>query len=278
MILLAAALGALVLYVDLSGDKFRGRVERERAMILEDRTAAPTFSLVKNKLAELPQPVRKYLLYALGGRNEPVASVRIKQSGSFRLSEKDPWTPVTANQLQTIGMPAFVWHARIQPHPYVWTESRDILHQGVGRTEHRLYAAFPFPLKRFTGRAADVSALVRYLTEAPWLPAALLPSEHLAWKAIDSRTARATLNFNGYQVSADFTFNSEGEIIEVTTRDRTWNRAGISEAHPWTARYGRYERHGGIKVPMEMETEWSINGKGFPYAKLKVDTILFEGI
>jgi hypothetical protein len=278
MILLAATLGVLVLYVDLSGGKFRDRIDRERAMILENRTATSMFYDLKNNLAGLPQPVRKYLQYALGGRNEPVRAVRIKQSGSFRLSEKDSWTPVTANQLLTLGKPAFVWHARLQPHPYVWTESRDILHEGIGKTEHRLYSAFPFPLKRFIGKAADVSALVRYLTEAPWLPAALLPSDHLSWKAIDDRTARATLIYNGYRVSADFTFNSESEITQVTTRDRTWNRSGASEAHPWTARYQRYERHGGIKVPMEMETEWSINGKSFPYARLQVDTIAFEGI
>jgi hypothetical protein len=152
-----------------------------------------------------------------------------------------------------------------------------MLHEGIGKTEHRLYSAFPFPLKRFTGKEADVSALVRYLTEAPWLPAALVPNEHISWKAIDSRTARATLNYNGYQVNADFTFNSEGEITEVTTRDRTWNRSGVSETHPWTARYRRYELHDGIKVPMEMETEWNINGKSFPYARLQVETIAFVG-
>ncbi len=278
MILIAAALGALVLYVDLSGGKFRDRIERERASILKACTAAPAISASQKGLADLPAPVRKYLQFALGGRSKSVSSVRIKQSGSFRLSEKDSWTPVTANQLLALGKPAFVWHARLQPHPYVWTESRDILHEGVAKTEHRLYSAFPFPLKRFIGKAADVSALVRYLTEAPWLPAALLPSDHLSWKAIDDRTARATLIYNGYRVSADFTFNSESEITQVTTRDRTWNRSGASEAHPWIARYQRYELHSGIKVPMEMETEWSINGKSFPYARLQVDTIAFEGM
>jgi len=277
LILIAAALSALVLYVDLSSGKFRDRIERERDTIFAFRAAGKTVSASLNTLSGLPQPVQKYLQLALGGRTDTVTAVRIKQSGSFRLNEKDPWTPVTADQLLTAGKPAFVWHARLQPHPYVWTESRDILHQGVGRTEHRLFAAFPFPLTRFTGKAADVSALVRYLTEAPWLPAALLPGEYLAWKAIDSRTARATLSYKAYQVSADFTFNDDGEIIQVTTRDRAWNRSGVSEAHPWMARYRRYEQHGGIKVPMEMETEWNINGKSFPYAKLQVETITFVG-
>jgi hypothetical protein len=278
MILIAAALGALVLYVDLSGSKFRDRIERERASILKACTAAPATSAWQKGLADLPAPVRKYLQFALGGRSESVASVRIKQSGSFRLSEKDAWTPVTADQLLSLGNPAFVWHARLQPHPYVWTESRDMLHEGTGRTEHRLYSAFPFPLSRFTGKAADVSALVRYLTEAPWLPAALLPGKHLSWTAIDARTARAVLTFNGYQVSADFTFSKEGEIVQVTTGDRALYRSGVAKIHPWSARYQRYELHGGIRVPMEMETEWNINGRNFPYARLQVDAIEFKNI
>jgi len=278
MILIAAALSALVLYVNLSGDKFRERIERERAGVRADRIAAPALSDTQKDLAGLPQPVRRYLQYALGERREGVASVRIKQSGSFRLSEKDSWTHVTADQLLIFGKPAFVWHARLQPHPYIWTEGRDLLHDGTGRTEHRLYSAFPFPVQRIAGKTADVSALVRYLTEAPWLPAALLPGKHLSWTAIDARTARAVLTFNGYQVSAEFTFNREGEIVQVTTGDRALYRSGVAKVHPWSVRYQRYELHGGIRVPMEMESEWTIDGRSFPYAKLHVDAITFESI
>lgn len=278
IILLAAVLGAVVLYVDLTAGKFRDRIDRERDVVLGSRIAGPSLAANAQKISGLPEPVKKYLHYALGGRKDPVASVRIKQSGSFRMNEKDAWTPVAADHLLALGQPSFVWQARIQPHPYVWTEGRDLLHEGTGRTEHRLYSAFPFPVQRYSGKAVDVSALVRYLSEAPWLPAALLPGKHLTWKAVNAETARAVLTFNGYQVSADFTFNKEGEIVRVTTGDRSLFRSGSTEAHRWSASYKRYEQHGGIRIPMEMDAEWNINGKSFPYAKLRVESIVFENI
>ena len=275
LILLAAVLGALVLYVDLSGSKFRERIELNRKALRDGGAAEGTGRTGPFDASTLPKPVRKYLQYALGGHRSPYAVARIRQSGSFRVNETDNWVPVAAEQYLLISKPSFVWQGRMQPHAYLWTESQDALLNGSAFTEHRLYSAFLF--QHYAGKASDLSGLARYLTEAPWLPTALLPSKHLSWFPIDATTARAVLTFNGCQVSADFFFNKAGEIVRVATADRSLFRSGAPQKHPWSANYRRYEQHKGIKVPMEMESEWNFEGRSFSYAKLHVESITFEG-
>jgi hypothetical protein len=276
MIFLAAVLGALVLYVDLSGSKFRERIELNRKLVRDAISAAGKELSFLRDAARLPEPVRRYLQYALGNTRPNHSIARIRQSGAFRVNETDNWVPVSAEQYLLIEKPSFVWHARMQPHPYLWTESQDILHEGRAVTEHRLYSAFLF--QHYAGRASDLSGLVRYLTEAPWAPSILFPSQHLSWESVDDRTARAVLTFNGYQVSAIFTFSDAGEIVSITTNDRFRHRKGEPEATPWTARYRRYEQHNGIRVPMEVDAEWILSGKSFPYSKLRVEEISFDSI
>jgi hypothetical protein len=274
MILLAAVVGAMVLYVDLSGSKFRGRIELNRKSVRD--AVASAQQPERFDVERLPRPVRRYLQYALGGNRPDHTIARIRQSGVFRVNDTDNWVPIRAEQYLSIGMPSFVWHARMQPHPYLWTESQDSLLEGRAVTEHRLYAAFLF--QHVVGKASDLSALARYLTEAPWAPSVLFPSRHLSWEALDEHTARAVLKFNGYQVSATFTISDAGEIVSITTNDRFRHGKGGPEATPWSAHYRRYEQHKGIKVPMEVEAEWNLNGKSFSYAKLQVDEISFGKI
>jgi hypothetical protein len=276
MILLAAVLGALVLYVDLSGSNFRERVEFNRKKIRDKITSTGQQHAESLSAVRLPEPVRKYLQYVLGNSRPPQYTARIRQSGVFRVNETDTWIPFTADHYLHLKKPSFVWHGRMQPHPYVWTESQDTLLEGNAETEHRLYSAFLF--QHYTGKTCDLSALVRYLTEAPWAPTAFYPSRHLEWKSVNERTARAILTFKGYQVSAEFTFNDVGEIVSATTNDRFFIRKGASEAVLWTAHYRRYEQHGGIRIPMEVNAEWSLRGKSVPYARMKVEEIIFDDI
>jgi len=51
---------------------------------------------------------------------------------------------------------------------------------------------------------------VRFLSESPWYPTALLPGKNLHWKGLDSNSARAVLSDSGYSVSAVFTFGAGG--------------------------------------------------------------------
>jgi hypothetical protein len=103
---------------------------------------------------------------------------------------------------------------------------------------------------------------VRYLAELVWLPTALLPSERLSWSEIDASHARATLDDGPVSVSPDFEFAPSGEIVAVRTPGRPRaSGKGRYDLLPWGGRYRRYDERGGMRVPLEAEAYWVVEGR-----------------
>ena len=83
----------------------------------------------------------------------------------------------------------------------------------------RLFSAITLLEKR--GPEVDQANLSRYLAESCYVPTALLPGQHVSWRAIDSDRAEATLWHAGSKAVAEFHFNEEGQITKMTATDRT---------------------------------------------------------
>ena len=262
-----------VLYVYVSGNKFHDRVNEEVRKVLHSGEGG-TRKFVVRDMKSLPDPVRRYFRYALKDGKSIMDTVRIAMNGAFKMKETDQWIPFEANQYVSTKEPSYVWHATLRPLPYLWTEARDKYYQGRGTSENRLLSAMPISYD--AGREADLSALARFLTEAPWFPTALLPSENLEWKPVDSRSAKAVLRYNGYTVSVIFTMNEHGEIVKAMTSDRFRMIKGNRQQTPWSAHYRNYEEVQGMMVPREMETEWNLKDRSFVYAKSSVTGITYD--
>ena len=262
-----------VLYVYVSGNKFHDRVNGEiRHVLRSGDSGLRTFLM--GDVKSLPSPVRRYFQYALKDGQPIVGSVRIAMNGAFKMKEADQWIPFEANQYLSTKEPSYVWHATLRPLPYLWTEARDKFYQGRGSSENRLLSAMPISYD--AGREADLSALARFLTEAPWFPTALLPSENLEWKPVDARSAKAVLRYNGYTVSAIFTMDERGAIVKAVTNDRFRKVKGNREPTPWTAHYRNYQEVHGMMIPRDMETEWNFIDRSFAYAKSSVTGFTYD--
>lgn len=262
-----------ILYVYVSGNKFHDRVGEEVRRVLRTGGSERGKFLVQN-VKSLPDPVRKYFRFALRDGQPLVSRVRITMNGVFKMKEADQWIPFEAKQYLAAPEPSSLWLAKLRPLPYLWTEARDLFYQGRGTSENRLLSAMPISFD--AGREADLSAMARYLTEAPWFPTALLPSENLEWKPVDSRSAKAVLRYNGYTVSAIFTMNERGEIVKAVTNDRFRTVRGNREQTTWTAQYRDYQEVHGMMIPREMETEWSLQGRSFVYAKSSITDVTYN--
>jgi hypothetical protein len=268
MLIIAGLVVAGILFIDVSGDKFKEKVKREVRQITEDTDSAPAQKFTYNQLNGLPEPVQRYFKHVLKDGQEYIRIVRLKQTGEFRAKESDRWVPLEAEQYSATISPSFVWHARLKPTPYTWIESRDVYHKGSGFMEGKLLSAFP--LMSDSGREMELSSLARFLSEAPWYPTALLPGNNLEWKGIDSHSAKAVINDAGYSVSAVFTFDDNGEITKVTTEDRYRSVNGMKERIAWTAYYKNYQEMNGIKIPTEVEAGWNLQKGNVPYVRLRV--------
>lgn len=273
MIIIAGLIITAVLFVYVSGNKFHDRVEQEARQISRiDSTRVRTYTAAD--LKQLPAPVQRYFRYALKEGQKHVSRVSISLKGTFKMKESDQWIPFEAKQYSETRKPAYVWHATLRPLPYLWTEARDLLYQGRGSSVNRLYSAVE--LSYDFGREADLSALARYISEAPWYPTALLPSEYVSWQAVGSGSAKAVFRYNGYIVSVIFTVNELGEIIKAETGDRYRKVRGQREQIPWAAHYMKYQEIGGMKIPLEVETAWVFKDRSFVYARSSVGDVSYN--
>jgi Family of unknown function (DUF6920) len=246
----------------------------ERMEVLASAPAAGT--LTEDEFDGLPASVARYFRLALKNNQPIVAATSITQAGQFRTGEgEDAWSPFTATQRFASSPPGFVWDARIRMMPGATVRVRDMYVGGQGATYAAVLALFPVADAHGTPEIAS-GALQRYLGEAIWFPTALLPSQGVRWTAIDDSTARAELTDGPTTVALDFTFAPSGEITRVYAPARMREEKGRFIPTPWDVRPSRYEERNGMRIPMEADVAWYLDGKRKSYWRGRVLDVRYE--
>jgi Family of unknown function (DUF6544) len=227
-------------------------------------------------LTELPEPVARYFRHVLGEGQPLIGTAELTQEGEFRIgTDEKSWRPFRATHHAVSKPPGFMWDARILMMPFLPAYVRDTYVGGAGSMQGEILAVFRLIDVRDRPEL-DSGALLRYLAEAVWYPTALLPSQGVAWEAIDENTARATLGDSGTTVSLEFTINARGEITNSFSSGRFREVDGNYVATPWAGRYGVYEENQGIRIPTEAEVEWCLPEGALPYWRGRIVAARYE--
>ena len=274
LLILGTVIVIIILFVTISKILFDKKVIKEVGMLTEEGSKVQSKIFSFNDLEGLPEPVQRYFKYALKDGQEHIKFVRLKQVGEFRMKENQPWMPIKAEQYFTTEDPAFIWWVKLAMAPFIWIEGRDMYYQGKGSMLIKLLSTIT--VADAAGSEMDISSLIRFLSEAPWFPTALLPSDYIEWKEIDSNSARAVIKDNGYTASGIFTFNEKGEITKFISNDRYMEVDGKYFKEQWGGYYRNYQEIEGMKIPIEGEVEWNLSDKDLQYAKLKITDIQYN--
>lgn len=272
VVVIAAAIG-----VGLWGARRWERATRAALDRLHTSPAATDTSRYHaHELDGLPAPVQRYFRRVLRDGQRRVARVRWEQSGRFLVREAPPaWTTFEASEEFRVNPPAFVWLARMPMGPGLTAHVRDEYQRGEGRMRVELARVVPMVDSHGTPEMAS-GALVRHLAEAVWFPTALLPAAGVTWSAVDDSTSRATLTDAGVTVSMDFVFGERGEVVRATTPGRARTDARGSRVLPWGGRYWNWIEQNGMRVPIEAEVAWIVDGEWRPYWTGRLEHATFE--
>jgi hypothetical protein len=221
--------------------------------------------LTEAAIAKMPEPVQRWLDYAqVIGRQRPLI-VRLKQEGLFRQAAGQDWMPFEAEEYYTTDPPGFLWSATMKKGPLLSVTGRDRYYEGKGSIDFRLLSLIP--VARAEGAKIDQGALLRYLNETMWFPAAAV-SPWITWEGIDAHSARATMSFQGLTASAVFSFDDEGRLITMVAQ-----RYMGSELETWCTPISEYGEFNGVRVPVAGEGVWKLRDGDFTYIKLRVTEI-----
>lgn len=238
--------------------------------------AAPAGGANPGDLASLPLPVQRYLRRAVPRNPRRVTAARIRHEGEFNLAEAgERWVPFTSTQYVVLQRPGFDWDARLRLAPGLAVWVRDGYGGGEGVTEARLLALWPLASLRGGG---DIAAgqRMRFLAEAPWYPALLLPGGGVRWSAAGERRAVATLADAAPEVSLLFTFGEDDFVLAVEAQARPRMTGTGLAPTPWQGRFWRYAERDGFWIPLEGEVSWILPGGPHPYCRGRIVSIRYE--
>ena len=117
---------------------------------------------------------------------------------------------------------------------------------------------------------------MRFFAEAAWYPTALLPSQGVQWESVDDASARATLKDGQTTLTMLFRFAENGLIESVRAEARGRIVAGAVIPTPWEGRWSNYERHDGMRIPIEGEVMWMLPEGPKPYWRGRITRLRYE--
>jgi hypothetical protein len=121
---------------------FRKRVARDVTTLLSTTMSSVGPQQLAARRDSLPEPVRRYLRFAIEDGALATRTVRLEHGGTFRPKPEQRWLPIHGVEYFTAATPGFVWSASISPAPLAWIDARDRLHDRRGNMLVKLESLF----------------------------------------------------------------------------------------------------------------------------------------
>jgi hypothetical protein len=250
--------------------KFERRISDEITALVDSAPGRKPHLVTEADLEGLPEPVQRWLRWAqVIGKPFPSA-VHLRQEGRFRQGVSNDWMPFTAEEYFTVDPPGFLWSTEMRPFPLVSILGRDRYLDGEGSIEMRLLGFVP--VAQGNGPAIDHGALLRYLNETMWFPAAAL-SRSITWEAIEANAARATIRDGGMTAVATFLFDDQGRPLDMTAERFDLARG---KRETWSTPLRAYGEFDGVRVPVDGVGVWHYEDGDFPYIELRVTALEYR--
>jgi hypothetical protein len=249
------------------------RHDRDVWRSLAERASRSATRFDERMVADLPEPARRFFLYAIAPGTPLRCCAEIEMAG-----ELDLGTKASPNYREM--------HARqilAAPDGFVWRVSLGSLSGSDGAAANGSWTRFWFlgllPVVR-AGRDPDHhrSAMGRMAAEAVfWTPAALLPGPCIRWEALDADTARLVMRIGGHEHVIDLTVTADGQPTRIVLQ--RWSNANPDKAYRLQSFGGDlsdFRTIDGYRVPMHVEGGNLIGAEAyFPFYKAEIRRIRY---
>jgi hypothetical protein len=277
IVVVIAFIGVLFAALALYGErKWNAATEALYVQVDSARAVSSVPRFDVKELEGLPPVAARYFRGALTEGAPLVSAVSMSHTGTFNLSESaENWLPFRSTQRVTTNPPAFVWDGRVQMFPWVNVHVHDAYVNREGLLHPAILGVFSLTELRGRGEIAQ-GEFMRYFAETAWYPTALLPSQGVTWRAIDERTAEATLTDGDVKSTLRFTFGNDGLIESVRAEARGRTVGDKIVPTPWEGRWSNYETRDGMRVPMSGEVAWVTPEGRKPYWRGTIASLNYE--
>lgn len=200
-----------------------------------------------------PEPVARYLSWALGENRHPVACVHLRHTGRIRYGKTGRWMNMGGEGYFSLAVPGFIWHATITYAPGIWLDAFDYYVDREAGMNLNLFSLIP--LDNNNTDEIKNSSLFHYLVWTPVFPMIHGLSDFITWENIDDSTAKAIIQDKDHAVEAIARFDGRGWIDSMEIHRKT----PAESSHPIpgyiASKFSGYSDVGGYQVPLQITSD-----------------------
>lgn len=253
--------------------RFENQLKEERNVLYQSAHPKNLEIIDKQSFNNLPLIIQKWLSNSGVIGKQDVSNVYLTQELLLKLKpEQKNWSTGKAEQYFTVYPPAFSWNISTEMNSILNVVGRDKFKDGKGEMLIKLLSMIPVANAKHD-KKVDQATLQRYLAEIVWFPSASL-SQYIKWEAINDYSARATMEYDGTKGTGEFHFDANGNFEKfVTMRYRDPKDKVPTQ---WTVIATKTKEINGIKIPVECEASWELEGSEWTWLKLKITDIWYN--
>jgi len=167
--------------------------------------------------------------------------------------------------------PGFVWAGTARLGPLAVARARDMYAEGHGRMLVKV--ASLWPVVDASGEQMDQAAMMRYLNEMIWFPAAFLAG-NVSFEAVDDGSARVTLTDHGRAATATLVFDTQGRSLTSSPSGTGPPAAATRRSGPTPVTgYGEFE---GLRLPTRGKAIYKLPGGNLDYIDVTVTDLHYD--
>lgn len=246
-------------------NKYRNDIKDNLARTSELKTEL----LMEKDLDNLPEPVKRYLIYSNVLNKPKVHNVKIVFEGEMR--DKEKHFTFTSEQYNFFDEPTRLFFMKGKMfgitvpgyHRYSFANAT---------MDIRLFGLFP--VARHSGPFMNKTETVTLFNDMCLMAPATLIDKKIKWELIDNNSVKAVFSNRGITISAVLYFNDLGQLTNFKSNDRT----AISEMKqfPFSTPVYEYKNLNGINVMSRGDAVWHYPKDDFIYGKFTLKDIKYN--
>lgn len=272
LINVAMAVPVALSLLALRNESLRSVYKREVAAGLARAPRPPI--VTEADLLQLPPLVQTYAR-RVGILGKPrVHNIRVRWHGHMRASPDAGWMKSRIEQYEFFD-PAtrlFFMEASRYGIPFEGLH----IYQGPSATM-RVRAMQLLDLVDARGPEMDRSETVTLFNDMCLLAPASLLGAAIDWQTLDEHRVRGVFTNAGHTVSAELTFDKDGDLVNFLSHDRDQSTDGKTyRRYPWSTPMSDYRDYHGMRLASRGEAIWHEPTGPFVYGRLELEDIVFN--
>ena len=263
IILVGALLGALI------HGPWSLRADYDRAVAKALTSLGQDALITAPEIDRLPVPLQRYLRLSHAEGQPRTANFEARFQGRIRGSAKNRWMPFAACQVETYREPTRLFYMDAT----MWGLPVQVLHIYRGSiATMRVKLLGLITLVDAKGPKLDRSETVTLFNDMCVLGPGALVDPSIQWQQLDAYRVRGAFVRGPHSITADLTFNKNGELVDFFSNDRAQASADgkVFIPLPWTTPLRDYQWFGSWWISTRGEAKWHPSEGAFTYGEFEL--------